>query len=128
MTTPSRTPSARAWQRFKRNRLGFWSLIAFCTLVLLSLFAEVISNDRPLLVRYQGEFYVPVLKDYSEKTFGGDFEASTDYLDPFIRERLNSNGNWALQSCRRWRSFRRKSKQRSYYVNILGTARSKSRT
>jgi len=96
MTTPSRTPSARAWQRFKRNRLGFWSLIAFCTLVLLSLFAEVISNDRPLLVRYQGEFYVPVLKDYSEKTFGGDFEASTDYLDPFIRERLNSNGNWAL--------------------------------
>ena len=93
---PSRGPSARAWQRFKRNRLGFWSLVIFCTLVLASLFAEVISNDRPLLVRYQGEFYVPVLKDYSEKTFDGDFDASTDYLDPFIRERLSSNGNWAL--------------------------------
>lgn len=96
MTAPSRTPSARAWQRFKRNRLGFWSLVIFCVLVLLSLFAEVLSNDRPLLVSYQGEFYVPVIKDYSEKTFGGDFEASTDYLDPFIRERLSSNGNWAL--------------------------------
>jgi microcin C transport system permease protein len=64
--------------------------------MLLSLFAEVISNDRPLLVRYQGDFYVPVLRDYSEKTFGGDFDASTDYLDPFIRERLSVNGNWAL--------------------------------
>lgn len=93
---PSRGPSARAWQRFKRNCLGYWSLVIFCTLVLLSLFAEVISNDRPLLVRYQGEFYVPVLKDYSEKTFGGDFDASTDYLDPFIRERLSTRGNWAL--------------------------------
>lgn len=96
VTPPSRGPSARAWQRFKRNRLGFWSLIIFCVLVLLSLFAEVISNDRPLLVRYQGEFYVPVVKDYSETTFGGDFEASTDYLDPFIRERLSTDGNWAL--------------------------------
>lgn len=76
--------------------MGFWSLIVFCVLVLLSLFAEVISNDRPLLVRYQGEFYVPVVKDYSETTFGGDFEASTDYLDPFIRERLSTDGNWAL--------------------------------
>ncbi|MBT3066589.1 ABC transporter permease [Rhodoferax sp. U11-2br] len=96
VSTTSRGPSARAWLRFKRNRLGFGSLIVFCTLVLFSLMAEVISNDRPLLVSYQGEFYVPVLKDYSEKTFGGDFEASTDYLDPFIRERLSSNGNWAL--------------------------------
>jgi len=96
VTAAARTPSARAWQRFKRNRLGFWSLVVFCALVLLSLFAEVISNDRPLLVRYQGAFYVPVLKDYSEKTFGGDFESSTDYLDPFIRERLSTHGNWAL--------------------------------
>jgi len=92
----SPSPGKRAWQRFKRNRLGFWSLVIFCTLVVLSLFAEVISNDRPLLVRYQGEFYVPVLKDYSEKTFGGDFNANTDYLDPFIRERLSTHGNWAL--------------------------------
>jgi len=99
LTEPSAkspSPGKRAWQRFKRNRLGFWSLVLFCMLVLLSLLAEVISNDRPLLVSYQGELYVPIVKDYSEKTFGGDFDANTDYLDPFIRERLSSNGNWAL--------------------------------
>jgi len=82
--------------RFKRNRLGFWSLLVFCTLVVLSLFAEVISNDRPLVVRYEGTTYFPMVKDYSEKTFGGDFDTSTDYLDPFIRERLSQSGNWAL--------------------------------
>jgi microcin C transport system permease protein len=76
--------------------LGYWSLLIFCALVGLSLVAEVISNDRPLLVRYQGELYVPLFKDYSEKTFGGDFDTTTDYLDPFIRERLSEDGNWAL--------------------------------
>jgi len=90
------SPSRRAWLRFKRNRLGFWSLLVFCTLVGLSLLAEVISNDRPLVVRYQGSTYFPVVKDYSEKTFGGDFDTPTDYLDPFIRQRLAQPGNWAL--------------------------------
>ena len=92
----SLSPSRRAWLRFKRNRLGYWSLLAFCLLVLLSLFAELISNDRPLVVRYAGTTYFPMVKDYSEKTFGGDFETATDYLDPFIRERLSKEGNWAL--------------------------------
>lgn len=82
--------------RFKRNHLGYWSLLAFCTLVVLSLFAEVISNDRPLLVRYQGTTYFPMVKDYSEKTFGGDFDTAADYLDPYIRERISRDGNWAL--------------------------------
>ncbi|MDA8453193.1 ABC transporter permease [Acidovorax sp. GBBC 3334] len=89
-------PGRRAWQRFKRNRLGYWSLIAFCVLVVLSLGAELVSNDRPLLVRYEGRFYLPMLHDYSEKTFGGDFETPADYLDPFVRERLSAGGNWAL--------------------------------
>jgi microcin C transport system permease protein len=90
------SPSRRAWRRFRRNPLGFWSLVVFCTLVVLSLFAEVISNDRPLLVRYEGNYYFPMVKDYSEKTFGGDFETKTDYLDPFIRERLSVGSNFAL--------------------------------
>ncbi|MEO8859680.1 MAG: ABC transporter permease [Burkholderiaceae bacterium] len=90
------SPSRRAWQRFRRNRLGFWSLLVFCVLVLASLGAELISNDRPLVVRYQGTTYFPVFKDYPEKTFGGDFETSTDYLDPFIRKRLSMDGNWAI--------------------------------
>ena len=92
----SASPSRRAWLRFKRNRLGLWSLVAFCTWVLLSLGAELISNDRPLLVRYQGQTYFPIVKDYPEKTFGGDFETSTDYLDPFIRDRFSQPGNWAV--------------------------------
>jgi len=92
----SNNPSARAWRRFRRNRLGFWSLVAFCVLVGLSLCAELISNDRPLVVRYEGQTYFPMVKDYPEKIFGGDFETATDYLDPFIRERFSKPGNWAI--------------------------------
>lgn len=94
--TPSLSPSARAWRRFKRNRLGYWSLIAFCILVVGSLFAEVLSNDRPLIVRYEGTTYFPMVKDYAETVFGGDFDSTTDYLDPFIREQLSKGDNWAL--------------------------------
>jgi microcin C transport system permease protein len=90
------SPGRRAWIRFRRNRLGFASLCIFAVMVVLSLLAEVISNDRPLLVRYEGQFYVPVLRDYPEKTFGGDFPTPTDYLDPFIRERITSGDNWAI--------------------------------
>jgi microcin C transport system permease protein len=92
----SPSPSRRAWLRFKRNRLGYWSLLAFCTLVAVSLLAELVSNDRPLVVHYQGTTYFPMIKDYPEKVFGGDFETTTDYLDPFIRDRLSQAGNWAL--------------------------------
>ncbi|OZA57834.1 MAG: peptide ABC transporter permease [Acidovorax sp. 17-64-282] len=92
----SLSPSRRAWLRFKRNRLGYWSLLIFCALVLVSLCAELVSNDRPLIVRYEGQTYFPMLKDYPEKTFGGDFETPTDYLDPFIRERITGGANWAL--------------------------------
>lgn len=95
-TIPGLSPSKRAWLRFKRNRLGYWSLVIFCILVGISLMAEVVSNDRPWLVRYQGQMYFPMFKDYAEKTFGGDFDTPTDYLDPFIREKLAHDGNWAV--------------------------------
>ncbi|MDB5891420.1 MAG: binding-protein-dependent transport system inner rane component [Polaromonas sp.] len=94
--TVSLSPGRRAWQRFRRNKLGFSSLVMFTVLVVFSLFAEVISNDKPLVVNYQGTFYFPLVKDYSEKTFGGDFDTPADYLDPFIRSRLNQDDNWAL--------------------------------
>lgn len=90
------SPTGRAWQRFKRNRLGYFSLWFFVGLLSLSLVAELISNDRPLLVKYQGQLYVPLLNDYAETTFGGDFATPTDYLDPFIQERLQAPGNWAI--------------------------------
>ena len=92
----SASPGARAWRRFRRNRLGFGSLLLFSALVLVSLLAEVVSNDRPLVVRYESTFYFPILKDYPEKTFGGDFETATDYLDPFIRNKLSAGSNWAV--------------------------------
>ena len=98
----SLSPSRRAWLRFKRNRLGYWSLIAFCALVLLSLCAELVSNDRPLVVRYEGQTYFPLLRDYPETTFGGDFATPTDYLDPFIQERLSAGSNWALYTVNRY--------------------------
>lgn len=98
MTAPklSLSPSRRAWLRFKKNKLGYWSLLVFSTLVVLSLFAEVLSNDKPLVVSYQGTLYFPLVKDYSEKTFAGDFDTPTDYLDPFIRDKLGKDGNWAI--------------------------------
>ena len=92
----SLSPSRRAWLRFKRNRLGYWSLVIFCVLVAVSLCAELVSNDRPLLVRYEGQTYFPMVKDYPETTFGGDFLTPTDYLDPFIKKRLTEGDNWAL--------------------------------
>ena len=101
-TPISLSPSRRAWLRFKRNRLGYWSLLIFCALVLVSLCAELVSNDKPLIVRYEGQTYFPMLKDYPEKTFGGDFETPTDYLDPFIQERLSTGSNWALYTLNRY--------------------------
>jgi microcin C transport system permease protein len=94
--TSSAPPSRRAWQRFKRNRLGYWSLVVFCVLVVASLFAELLSNDRPLMVRYEGKTYFPIAQSYPETTFGGDFETATDYLDPYIREQITRGDNWAV--------------------------------
>jgi microcin C transport system permease protein len=90
------SPGQRAWRRFRRNRLGFCSLVVFVFLVVTSLFAEVLSTDRPLVVHYQGTTYFPVLHEYPESTFGGDFKTPADYLDPFIRDRITRGGNWAV--------------------------------
>ena len=93
---PGRSPAARAWRRFRSNKLGFYSLVVFVVLVVVSLFAEVISNDKPLIVRYEGHIYFPLAKDYPETTFGGDFHTTTDFLDPFIQQQLAKDGNWAI--------------------------------
>ncbi len=92
------SPSRRAWLRFRKHRMGFFSLVAFVILFVMSLGAEFLSNDRPLLVRYDGRWYSPVVQDLPETVFGGDFETPTDYLDPFILERLKQPGNWALRA------------------------------
>lgn len=76
--------------------------MVFCALVVISLGAELVSNDRPLVVRYEGQTYFPLFNDYPETTFGGDFQTPTDYLDPFIRERLSQGDNWALYTLNRY--------------------------
>jgi microcin C transport system permease protein len=90
------SPRRRAWMRFARNRRGFWSLWVLLTMIVVSLGAELLSNDQPLLVRYEGQWYFPLFKTYPERTFGGDFATPTDYLDPFIVEQLRKPGNWVL--------------------------------
>lgn len=96
MASVSLSPSQRAWQRFRRNRLGYWSLVLFCLLFVLSLGAELISNDKPLVARHHGQWYFPILHNVPETHFGGDFETPTDYLDPFIRQQFEQPGNFAL--------------------------------
>mgnify|MGYP003951311769 FL=1 len=94
--TVSLSPSQRAWQRFKQHRLGYWSLILFVTLVVLSLGAELLSNDKPLVARYEGKWYFPIVQNVSETEFGGDFDSPADYLDPFIAEQFERPGNFAI--------------------------------
>jgi microcin C transport system permease protein len=85
----------RRLDAFKRNRRGFWALWLFLAVFALTLCAELVANDRPILVSYQGHLYVPVLRDYPETTFGGDFLTYTDYRDPYIAAKIAENG-WAL--------------------------------
>jgi microcin C transport system permease protein len=96
MATVSLSPSAIAWKRFKRNRLGFVSLILFVLLFVMSLAAELVSNDKPLVASYQGKLYFPILNNPPETEFGGDFQTPTDFLDPFIQQQFALQGNWAV--------------------------------
>jgi microcin C transport system permease protein len=82
----------RRLANFRANRRGFWSLWLFLGLFVLSLFAELIANDKPLLVRYEGRFYVPALVTYPETAFGGDFPTEAAYRDPYIREKIEAKG------------------------------------
>ena len=85
----------RRWQNFRRHRRGYWSLWIFLLLFVLTLGAELIANDRPVLVRFDGEYYVPVFRVYPETVFGGEFELEADYRDPYIQELIEEQG-WIL--------------------------------
>ncbi|EYD72598.1 ABC transporter permease [Limimaricola hongkongensis] len=76
--------NARRWRNFKRNRRALWSLVIFSVLFGLSLFAELLANDRPLLVSYRGEWRSPIVSFYSEQDFGGDFPTEAAYSDPEV--------------------------------------------
>jgi microcin C transport system permease protein len=90
------SPGRRVWQRFKRHRVGYASLLILLTLYTLSLFGEFISNDAPIVVRYEGAFYFPFFKEYPERVFGGNLPILADYNDPFLRAQFEKPGNFAL--------------------------------
>lgn len=83
------------WLKFKHNRRGYWSLWIFAMLFVISMCAELIANNKPLLVSYKGELYTPFLVNYSETTFGGEFKSEADYQDPYVINLIDKNG-WAL--------------------------------
>ena len=90
------SPGKRIWRRFKSNRLGFWSLVLFSALYFASLGGELLSNDRPLVVRYEGHWYFPLVHAYRDQTFGGNLPIGADYNDPFIRAQLSKDANFAI--------------------------------
>ncbi|MCS6853932.1 MAG: ABC transporter permease [Elioraea sp.] len=85
----------RRLANFRANRRGWWSMWIFLALFSVALFAEFVANDRPLVVRYDGQWFFPVLFDYAETDFGGDFPTAADYHDPFLKEQIAARG-WAL--------------------------------
>ena len=85
----------RRWQNFKSNRRGYYSLWLFAIIFVLTLFAEIIANDRPLLVKYDDQYYFPVFNTYPETTFGGDFELEMDYRQDYAKQLIEAKG-WML--------------------------------
>jgi microcin C transport system permease protein len=82
----------RRWQSFKANRRGFWALVIFLVVFVVTLFAEFIANDRPLYINYEGRSYFPVFVTYPETTFGGEFETAADYRDPYVQKLITEKG------------------------------------
>ncbi|MED5369338.1 MAG: ABC transporter permease [Pseudomonadota bacterium] len=85
----------RRWESFKANRRGLWSLRIFLVMFLVTLCAEFIANDKPLILRYDGSLYAPVFFSYPETAFGGDFETEADYRDPYVKKLIENKG-WIL--------------------------------
>ncbi|MHA1598514.1 MAG: ABC transporter permease, partial [Alphaproteobacteria bacterium] len=88
--------NARRLENFRANRRGYVSLWIFLALFIVTLFAEVIANDKPLIVSHDGGLYSPVFVTYPETTFGGDFPTEADYRDPYIIKQIEATGGWIL--------------------------------
>ncbi|KLN66452.1 MULTISPECIES: ABC transporter permease [Vibrio] len=80
------------WLRFKANKRGYWSMWLFGLLFIMSLFAELIANDKPMLVEFDNQWYFPVVTQYAETEFGGEFETEADYTDPYVIELIEEKG------------------------------------
>lgn len=94
----SLSPGRRAWARFRRNRLGSVSALVLGALLLLSVGAELVANDRPLVAVHDGRWTFPVFHNPPERFYGGDFDTPTDWKDPLIAEQFAKPGNWRLHT------------------------------
>ena len=88
--------NVRRWQNFKANRRGYWSLWVFLALFIASLCAEFIANDRPYYISFNGQSFFPALVNYPETAFGGDFETTADYRDPYLQKLIADKGGYML--------------------------------
>ena len=88
--------NARRLRAFKANKRGYYSFIIFTALFVITLFAEFIANDKPFLVKYDGAYYMPIFKMYTEKQFGGEFETEADYRDPAVQQFIHEKGGWVV--------------------------------
>ncbi len=86
----------RRLRAFKANKRGYYSFVIFVALFFITLFAEFIANDKPFLVKYDGAYYVPIFKMYTEKQFGGEFETEADYRDPAVQQFIREKGGWIV--------------------------------
>lgn len=85
----------RRLKQFKSNKRGYWALFLFMVLFTLSLFAEFFANDKPIVVYHKSSLYIPVIREYAETEFGGEFETEADYRDPFVADLIRQDG-WIL--------------------------------
>ena len=85
----------RKIKNLKIKKRGLFSLYILLLLLIFTLPAEFIANDKPLLIKYEGKIYLPIFKNYAETTFGGDFETNTDYKDPYVVELIENKG-WMI--------------------------------
>ncbi len=85
----------RRLNNFRKNKRGYYSFWIFSFLFIISLFADFIANEKPLLVKYNSNYYYPIFSYYSETTFGGDFKTEADYKDPFVQNLISEKG-WMI--------------------------------
>lgn len=88
--------SRERWRKFKANKRGYYAFILFCFILVFVSAADFIANDKPLVVRYDGQWYFPILKEYPETVFGGSFKTAADFRDPYVQNKINEKGFYIM--------------------------------
>src|SRR5205085_2235171 len=113
-----RPVNQRRVAQFRANKRGMTSLAVFGVLFILSLFAEFLANDRPILIRYDGAFYSPIFRDYPETRFGGDLPTNAVYTDTEVQHLIDAKG-WMVWPLIPYRYDTRASGEQSTSLALL---------